>query len=63
MFIGPQLSLQRPEKMRFRMQMYSILYSFRNSLSVVGDGTKTPTEDDTINQISAETYSQRQHKE
>lgn len=34
MFIGPQLSLQRPEKMRFRMQMYSILYSFRNSLSV-----------------------------
>ena len=30
---------------------------------VVGDGTKTPTEDDTINQISAETYSQRQHKE
>ena len=27
----------------------------------VGDGTKTPTEDDTINQNRAETYSQKQH--
>ena len=29
---------------------------------LVGDGTKTPTEDDTINQKQAETYNQKSQR-
>lgn len=40
--------------------MFFATAPFASAIVSVGDGTKTPTEDDTINQIRAGTHSQKQ---